>query len=300
MRPGDFSPGNMVRTGLSQSALRKGFNEAGGFLPRKHGSSECSTRPNSTTASMRPGDFSPGNDGSETLLDRLAAEIDLTPASMRPGDFSPGNLRRRFHPGRSHQASMRPGDFSPGNPRRRVISDARTRASMRPGDFSPGNAKQKDNQTRPSRFNEAGGFLPRKHASTVVFVPASHRFASMRPGDFSPGNPQQNLLSTETLEFASMRPGDFSPGNLIGQQRLLVHVTRFNEAGGFLPRKPVSRQYGPAVGHRFNEAGGFLPRKQPNPRLTQSYGWQSSFNEAGGFLPRKPGVPTLLWLSRCI
>ena len=39
------------------------------------------------------------------------------------------------------------------------------KASMRPGDFSPGNARR---MARASiyaswRFNEAGGFLPRKH-----------------------------------------------------------------------------------------------------------------------------------------
>ena len=38
--------------------------------------------------------------------------------------------------------------------------------------------------------------------------------------------------------------------------------TGFNEAGGFLPRKPAPQELDPSwtsVG--FNEAGGFLPRK---------------------------------------
>ena len=38
MRPGDFSPGNHVRTRRSAVRLAWSFNEAGGFLPRKHGS----------------------------------------------------------------------------------------------------------------------------------------------------------------------------------------------------------------------------------------------------------------------
>ena len=37
---------------------------------------------------------------------------------------------------------------------------------MRPGDFSPGNPTDHDLEadTTQIRFNEAGGFLPRKHA----------------------------------------------------------------------------------------------------------------------------------------
>ena len=37
-------------------------------------------------------------------------------ASMRPGDFSPGNTYNgRYLADGSTEASMRPGDFSPGN-----------------------------------------------------------------------------------------------------------------------------------------------------------------------------------------
>ena len=61
-----------------------------------------------------------------------------------------------------------------------------------------------------------------------------------------------------------MRPGDFSPGNLDSTPVLQYPgETGFNEAGGFLPRKPTLRDPGEQRPQQtgFNEAGGFLPRK---------------------------------------
>ena len=61
MRPGDFSPGNRLR--LDEGAQRQPvpcFNEAGGFLPRKLVTPAREVYL-ATGASMRPGDFSPGN-----------------------------------------------------------------------------------------------------------------------------------------------------------------------------------------------------------------------------------------------
>ena len=60
MRPGDFSPGNGRLVLPRLPSTREGFNEAGGFLPRKlvHGPPK---RIEHVYASMRPGDFSPGN-----------------------------------------------------------------------------------------------------------------------------------------------------------------------------------------------------------------------------------------------
>ena len=60
---------------------------------------------------------------------------------------------------------------------------------MRPGDFSPGNlpAGSRSPTPVPRRFNEAGGFLPRKPVSPCP-IPPGRMLASMRPGDFSPGN----------------------------------------------------------------------------------------------------------------
>ena len=92
-----------------------------------------------------------------------------------------------------------------------------------------------------------------------------------------------------------MRPGDFSPGNAASRLAYVTKaIARFNEAGGFLPRKR-RRAYGMRVRHRssFNEAGGFLPRKQEGSKLALTLR-NVSFNEAGGFLPRKRaplGVP---------
>ena len=65
-------------------------------------------------ASMRPGDFSPGN--RQVSGAQAPAAARRAGASMRPGDFSPGNQRLRVLVHRTpEQASMRPGDFSPGN-----------------------------------------------------------------------------------------------------------------------------------------------------------------------------------------
>ena len=36
-----------------------------------------------------------------------------------------------------------------------------------------------------------------------------------------------------------MRPEDFSPGNLPGDLEVCAAAIRFNEAGGFLPRKRI-------------------------------------------------------------
>ena len=85
---------------------------------------------------------------------------------MRPGDFSPGNEVVRLGLGFFEGASMRPGDFSPGNVLAPLhdVSLGPGGASMRPGDFSPGNfTVETIIVSRHQGFNEAGGFLPRKH-----------------------------------------------------------------------------------------------------------------------------------------
>ena len=97
-----------------------GFNEAGGFLPRKR---RRKTQAGTTTpvASMRPEDFSPGNTESFYVFGSKDDE-----ASMRPEDFSPGNAQPGAdRPLRAGQASMRPEDFSPGNQRKRPASRRR-------------------------------------------------------------------------------------------------------------------------------------------------------------------------------
>ena len=162
MRPGDFSPGNQAeRNGIARLCWSC-FNEAGGFLPRKPGSTPAGSKRGKLAASMRPGDFSPGNlsisdfaiwsrscfNEAGGFLPRKRIKISAwfvsgpKAASMRPGDFSPGNGRPRVTGHRrGRRASMRPGDFSPGNldrPRRARRGEVWI-ASMRPGDFSPGN-----------------------------------------------------------------------------------------------------------------------------------------------------------------
>ena len=60
-----------------------------------------------------------------------------------------------------------------------------------------------------------------------------------------------------------MRPEDFSPGNRRGTVVWSRHDARFNEAGGFLPRKQSRTRFTLDVERLgFNEAGGFLPRKR--------------------------------------
>ena len=66
------------------SFTKRGFNEAGGFLPRKPG--RIAGKGFVDLASMRPGDFSPGN-----CAQVFGANAGASRASMRPGDFSPGN-----------------------------------------------------------------------------------------------------------------------------------------------------------------------------------------------------------------
>ena len=85
----------------------------------------------------------------------------------------------------------------------------------------------------------------------------------MRPGDFSPGNAVvRERLDGAVGQIASMRPGDFSPGNsstAIAPSE--SRSGRFNEAGGFLPRKHRCTDHCLTNLACFNEAGGFLPRK---------------------------------------
>ena len=107
---------------------------------------------------------------------------------------------------------------------------------MRPGDFSPGNRTgQATVLSTEVRFNEAGGFLPRKRYRPAMF--GRNRIASMRPGDFSPGNPAPRPRASLPPRRASMRPGDFSPGNIVCTPLVISRWVGFNEAGGFLPRK---------------------------------------------------------------
>ena len=62
MRPGDFSPGNPAPPpGASAARATACFNEAGGFLPRKPLKKWERRIRSPQRASMRPGDFSPGN-----------------------------------------------------------------------------------------------------------------------------------------------------------------------------------------------------------------------------------------------
>ena len=69
----------------------------------------------------------------------------------------------------------------------------------------------------------------------------------MRPGDFSPGNRHVAGHGLVLVCDASMRPGDFSPGNMSGAGGWRRCTARFNEAGGFLPRKPTAAGRGGAT-----------------------------------------------------
>ena len=65
----------------------------------------------------------------------------------------------------------------------------------------------------------------------------------------------------------------------------------FNEAGGFLPRKPAqSTLSGPLSELRFNEAGGFLPRK-PRAGECPAAGAPGASMRPGDFSPGNvPGI----------
>ena len=151
---------------------------------------------------MRPEDFSPGN---LSLRQRWRREWHCL-ASMRPEDFSPGNLslRQRWRREWHCLASMRPEDFSPGNCRYRLSVSAFSEvASMRPEDFSPGNMRTplRAHLAVDRRFNEAGGFLPRKRDPVGARGDDVAELASMRPEDFSPGNAGKIELELEENEL---------------------------------------------------------------------------------------------------
>ena len=93
---------------------------------------------------------------------------------------------------------------------------------MRPEDFSPGNM----------------------YADSLVLIISPS--ASMRPEDFSPGNLDAGGYQTLDVERASMRPEDFSPGNPAPRPAPARSASRFNEAGGFLPRKRGCQTFGRA------------------------------------------------------
>ena len=84
MRPEDFSPGNVKSTRQVRLATHSGFNEAGGFLPRK--------RRHRRTVAFRSYRF---NEAGGFLPRKQLADGAVTgaklAASMRPEDFSPGN-----------------------------------------------------------------------------------------------------------------------------------------------------------------------------------------------------------------
>ena len=158
MRPGDFSPGNRHRGAGAGRPAAGGFNEAGGFLPRKHGAHR---RGRFRTAGFNEaGGFlprKPVGDGDHVGRRRRCA------ASMRPGDFSPGNARSWKEPSATTSFNEA-GGFLPRKPEdRSVVGHLCSTASMRPGDFSPGNPARWCGRRRSGTcFNEAGGFLPRK------------------------------------------------------------------------------------------------------------------------------------------
>ena len=88
-------------------------------------------------------------------------------------------------------------------------------ASMRPEDFSPGNSSPNtaNRPDRHRRFNEAGGFLPRKlpEESSWYQVTASSGFNEA--GGFLPRKHLADDPRHGAQNVASMRPEDFSPGN---------------------------------------------------------------------------------------
>ena len=88
MRPGDFSPGN-VDLEFARLDHALGFNEAGGFLPRKR---SIRSVPDSglQRSFNEAGGFLPRKHG------LMGSYYTTTGASMRPGDFSPGNIRQPY------------------------------------------------------------------------------------------------------------------------------------------------------------------------------------------------------------
>ena len=112
---------------------------------------------------------------------------------------------------------------------------------MRPEDFSPGNPPPpRRSRRRSCRFNEAGGFLPRKQYRRHGRPPFP-RSRFNEAGGFLPRKREYKPEHKDKYPQASMRPEDFSPGNVGIERGSTSSTTRFNEAGGFLPRKRCAR-----------------------------------------------------------
>ena len=110
-------------------------------------------------ASMRPPEFTGGNDGASG-----SHRLPVPMASMRPPEFTGGNARiggtLRYA---TAVASMRPPEFTGGN---RAVVGRRAqhqRASMRPPEFTGGNGSPAERARGAGRrFNEAAGIHRRK------------------------------------------------------------------------------------------------------------------------------------------
>ena len=97
-------------------------------------------------------------------------------------------------------------------------------------------------------------------------------------------------VSADVPRAASMRPEDFSPGNSAASSHPLPGAPGFNEAGGFLPRKP-------GVCHIPTNPNALASMRPEDFSPGNAAGLSSvrasctlRFNEAGGFLPRKPAA----------
>ena len=90
---------------------------------------------------------------------------------------------------------------------------------------------------RVMRFNEAGGFLPRKRPAGPLRPAVRPALSFNEAGGFLPRKPVRLVVLVELVDDASMRPGDFSPGNFWSVVEPARGRLSFNEAGGFLPRK---------------------------------------------------------------
>ena len=138
------------------------FNEAGGFLPRKLITCAGCRRWIERDASMRPGDFSPGNPSS------YAGLYQSWSCFNEAGGFLPRKRPTRTAPGRTRPPRFNEaGGFLPRKQRtasRRSTWSARRHRFNEAGGFLPRKRRSADRNGAATAggFNEAGGFLPRK------------------------------------------------------------------------------------------------------------------------------------------
>ena len=174
-------------------------------------------------------------------------------------------------------------------------------------------------------FNEAAGRTPRKPRTVDPAPTASMRPRGVRPAE-APHHARRVGRHAVMDESASMRPRGVRPAEAPTGTAVVgaAGLPRFNEAAGYVPRKPcvppeaVVTRSSPSTATGFNEAAGtypaeampvdggirgssasMRPRGVPRGSPEAASGTSRGFNEAAGRTPRKLHAVTVHAILRC-